>query len=687
MRKATLIFFLLFSITQSKVFSQNYPKQNIDFQAFVQNIIGTPTEGLNYEELLESLSQLYINPLDLNLANYAQLANLYLLTDTQIKNFLDYREKGGLLASIYELQVIEGFDLNTIYKILPFVTISQSTLSGETVQESIKNASQYFIIRSNNTLEQKKGFSPLKGKETVRYLGSPGSIYLRYKLFHSNDISAGFTLEKDDGESIKFDPKRKQYGADFNSFHFQIQNKGRWKNITLGDYTMSYGQGIVLASGFYLGKGAETILTVRRNSLGIRPYSSVIEQNFFRGAAATYQVGAFELTGFFSNKRRTANFAIDKTSKEEYVTSLDTDGYHRTASELADKNILLETSLGFNAKWQNEAKNLQLEVTDLYTNFTFPLIKSDKPYNKYEFGGKSQQIISLSYSYIVSNLNFFGETARSKSGGIGTVNGLIMSLSRKSDLSFVFRKYDKNFHSFYANSFGENSRNINEIGAYIGYKYSPSRRWVSTTSFDYFKFPYLKFGVDGPSDGIEVLQRIAFNPTKTTHLYLQYRQQQKGLNLKIDKETKVTNTIRQNMVLHFDMPLSARWSMKTNILGSAYRFAPQKNTYGLAVVQDFQLSLRRLSFDARLAYFNAVDYDNRLYVYEQDVLYAFSFPAYYGKGYRHYLLTSYKPSKALEIQLRWARTDYLDKKIISSGLEEIAKPHKSEIKVQVKWNW
>jgi hypothetical protein len=107
----------------------------------------------------------------------------------------------------------------------------------------------------------------------------------------------------------------------------------------------------------------------------------------------------------------------------------------------------------------------------------------------------------------------------------------------------------------------------------------------------------------------------------------------------------------------------------------------------LAIVQDLQLSLRRLSFDARLAYFNAVDYDNRLYIYEQDVLYAFSFPAYYGKGYRHYLLTSYKPSKALEIQLRWARTDYLDRKVISSGLEEIAKPHKSEIKVQVKWNW
>jgi Helix-hairpin-helix motif len=687
MRKATLIFSLIICVNISAIFSQQYPRQNIDFQAFVQNIIGNPTDGLNYEDLLESLSQLYINPLDLNKANRAQLANLYLLTDKQINSFIIYRENAGLLASIYELQVVEGFDLNTIYKILPFVTISNTALSGESIENSIKNANQYFILRTNNVLEQKKGFSPLQGRETVRYLGSPGSVYMRYKMFNSNDISAGFTLEKDDGESFKFNTKKHQYGADFNSAHFQIQNKGNWKNITLGDYTMSFGQGIVLASGFYLGKGAETILTVRRNSLGIRPYASVIEQNFFRGGAATYKAGQFELTGFFSAKRRTANFAINKTTNNEYVTSFDTDGYHRTASELADKNVLLETSAGFNIKWENIAKNLTLELTDLHSHYDLPLIKADKLYNKFEFSGKNQQITSLSYSYIINNLNFFGETARSKSGGIGTVNGLIMSLSRKSDLSFVFRKYDKNFHSLYSNSFGENSRNINEIGAYVGYKYSPSRRWVYTTSFDYFKFPYLKFGVDGPSDGIEFLHRLAFNPTKTTHWYIQYRQQQKGLNLKTDKTTEVTNTIRQNMVLHFDKPIGSRWAIKTNILGSAYRFAPQKNTYGVAFVQDFGVSLRRLSFDARLAYFNAVDYDNRLYIYEQDVLYAFSFPAYYGKGFRHYLLTTYKPSKAAEIQLKWGRSDYFGQDNISSGLEEIAKPHKSEIKMQVKWNW
>jgi hypothetical protein len=686
MRKIYLI--LLFFIISNKLFAQQYPRQNIDFQSFVQNIVGTPTENLNYEELLESLSQLYINPLDLNKANYAQLASLYVLSDKQIKQFLTYRVSTNSLSSIYELQVIEGWDLATIYKILPFVTVESPSLSGESIENSIENASQYFIIRTNNVLEQKKGFSPLIGRETVRYLGTPGSIYMRYKLFHSNDISAGFTLEKDDGEKpFSWQPKQGTYGADFSSFHFVLQNKGHWKTIALGDYNMSFGQGLVLSAGFYLGKSAETILTVRRNSLGIRPYTSILEQDFFRGAAATYQYMAFEFTGFVSNKKRSGNLVVDKVSSEEHVSSLDSDGYHRTASEIADRNVLTETSIGFNTKWENKAKNLQIELTDLHSIYSLPIIKANQPYNLFEFSGNNQQIASLNYSYIVNNLNLFGETARSKSGGIGTVNGLIMSLSKSSDVSMVFRNYDKNFHSFYANSFGENSRNINEKGIYFGYKYSPNRRWVSATSIDFFRFPEIKFGVDKPSKGLEFLERVSYNPTKTTHWYLQYRQKQKELNLKVDKKNVLTNTIRQNVNLQFDRQITKVFGIKSSILASAYRFVTQKNTYGMAIIQDFNVDFRKIDFSARLAYFNAVDYDNRLYSYEQDVIYAFSFPAYYGKGFRHYLLTTFKPNKTLQLQFRWARYDYFGQSVISSGLEQIPKSHKSEVKVQLKINW
>jgi hypothetical protein len=687
LRKATLLLIILCNLIFSKLLAQEYQKQDIDFQSFIQNIVGIPTDNLNYDELLEALGQLYSNPIDLNTANHSQLASLFVLTDKQINSILNYREKSGLFASIYELQAVEGLELSTIYKILPFVIVRQPGISINGIETSLNKANHTLFLRSTNILEQKKGYTPLKGRETVRYLGKPGGLLVRYKLFHTNDISAGFTLDKDDGEGFTFNPKKNQYLADFTSFHFQVQNKGRWKSINLGDYTMQFGQGLVLSSGFYLGKGAETILAVRRNSLGIRPYTSVIENNFFRGAAATYQTGAFEITGFFARNRRTANLVTDKATNTQSISSIDTDGYHRTQSEIDDKASLTEQNVGINIKWKNKNDNLQIEATALDTHYDLPILKQDRPYNQYEFKGKNQQVGSLSYSYIVSNLNLFGEIARSKSKGIGTVNGLLLSLSKKSDLAFVYRNYAKNFHSFYANGFGENSRNINENGAYIGYKFSPNRRWIYTSSFDYFKFPEIKFGVDGPSDGLEFLHRISYSPTKTTHWHIQYREQHKEKNFKIENTNKVINSIKRNLIFDLETPFSAKIIAKTRLMASSYNFEKQPKSYGFAIVQDAQLKLNKVNIDARIAYFNTDDFDNRQYVYEQDVLYAFSFPAYFNKGLRHYLLMTYKLTKAAEIQVRWARTDYFDQTSISSGLEEIAKPHKSEIKMQLKLNW
>ena len=168
---------------------------------------------------------------------------------------------------------------------------------------------------------------------------------------------------------------------------------------------------------------------------------------------------------------------------------------------------------------------------------------------------------------------------------------------------------------------------------------------------------------------------------------MQYRQQQKGRNLKTDNITSVTNTIKQNIILHYDRPLNSIWSMRSSVQGSAFKYAKQNNTYGFAIIQDIKADFRKVSFESRLAYYNTDNYDNRIYVYEQDVLYAFSFPAYNGKGIRHYLLMSYKPNKIFDLQIKWARTDLFNTETIGSSYDEIAKPHKSDIKIQLKLNW
>jgi hypothetical protein len=666
--------------------AQEYPKTDIDLQAFTRNIIGIPTENLNYDELLENLAQLYYQPLNLNHANRQQLANLYLLTDKQISSFLAYRQQAGALLSVYELQAVPGFSLDTIHNILPFVTVPAPSLSANNLAQSYNMASKYLIVRYAGVLEQKKGFSPLQGRQTVRYLGSPGNVYLRYKAYHSNDISAGITLEKDDGESIAWQPKLKKYGADYLSAHVTIQNKGHWKSINLGDYQLQYGQGLVLAAGFYLGKGSETILATRRNSLGIKPYSSLGEQGFFRGAAATYKLGTAEITAFASSKWRTANQAADSSLNLRWVTSVDADGLHRTHSELADKNSLKETNTGGNITWQNHSQNLKIEATTLFTSYTLPIIKANKAYNKYEFTGRHNHVYSLSHTYNWRNINLFGELARSRSQGIAMVQGAIISLGKSTDLSLVYRSYSRHFHSIYANAFGENTRNINEKGLYLGYKYNPNRRWIYSSSLDVFSFPNIKFGVDAPSHGVELLQRLSYKPTKTTEYYLQYRQQRKQYNAQKQTVRQLSTHTRQNLALHYERS-HGTLGHSSSLQASSYREQGQPASYGLAIIQNASYKLKKLNIAARLAYFKTANYDNRLYAYEQDLLYAFSFPAYSGHGLRHYMLLTAQAHKQLRLQVRWARTRQFAASSIGTGLEQIPKAHKTDLKIQAIWEF
>jgi hypothetical protein len=676
--------------------AQEYPRKEINIDNFVQDLFGQQEEDLDYEDLYESLFQLYTHPLNLNTATRDELAATYILSEEQLNHFFEYRKLNGKLLSIYELQAISSFDLPTIYKLLPFVEVDDDGLQADnrSFWERIKaEPNHYLLLRYDQVIETKKGYTRpdtnSQGELSQRYAGSPGRIYARYRISHSKDFSLGFTIEKDAGEQIIWQPTSKRYGADFFSFHAMLQNKGHWKNITIGDYQIQAGQGLVLSSGFTVGKGAETITTVRRNNVGTRPYTSVLESGFFRGMSATYGYKNFDITAFYSNVRRDAAMSTAKdtlSEAEDYVSSLQATGFHRTASEIRAKGNVTEQTIGANILYNHFRNNLQIGSTFLQTFYSTTLLRKPTSYNQFEFNGRQHYITAVNYSYVWQNFNFFGETALTQSGGTGLVTGFLSSLTPKVELSMVYRNYSKDFQSLYGNAFGENTRNSNEKGMYWGFKVQPIRKITIAIYYDKFSFPWLKYRVDAPSQGHEYLGRITYKPTKTILLYAQYRQESKEMN-QANNTTPIdflAQAIRRNFLFNIEYPATRYVSLKSRMQGSSFRQSSAP-TFGYAIVQDLSVDVGRWKASTRFAMFDTYDYDNRQYVYEKDVLYAFSIPAYYGRGTRKYLLVQYQISRKIEVWARYARTDLRNQKSISSGLEEINKPHRSEVKVQVRY--
>ncbi len=669
--------------------AQEYRRRETNLSDFIQNLFPVQTEGIDYPTVYENLYQLYASPLDLNTLTRDELSATYLLTERQLNSLFEYRASFGNFLSVYELQAVPDFDLPTIRRLLPFVTIDARNRSF-----SVRNPTDhYLMMRVERVLEQQKGFTPgepdKNGNLPRRYDGSRQQWYWRYRYSRPRDFSFGFTLEQDPGEPFRWQPGRYQYGMDYVSFHAQLQNRGRWRNILIGDYQLQIGQGLVLASGFSLGKGAETVAGVRRPSLGARPHTSLSEYGYLRGLTATCALTrSWDVTLLAAHNRRDGNVVTDSENQEDKISSLLTSGLHRTPAEQADHASVLEQNLGAHLLYHPDQR-LQLGATVLHTTFDKRLQKRDLPYNRYEFAGKQNTVIGLHGSYIWQNINFFGEAARSTSGGVGAVGGAVASLTKRLDAALLGRYYARNFHSFYANAFGENTRNSNERGIYTGLRYVIYRKLTLGTFFDFYRFPWLKYLVDKPSQGYDFLVQTTYTPTKKLTLYGIYREEHKEKNLPtaLSKTKETVGTVRKNYAINVEYAPSRVWSWRTRVQWGGFHYADHEASNGLAVVQDATADFGRLSLSGRLAWFSTDSYDSRQYIYEKDVLSAFSIPAYANKGIRNYLLVQYTLNKHLDLWLRWSRTDFRQQDTVGSDLDEIARPHKSEVKAQVRWKF
>lgn len=682
MKTVLIIVTLLF--TSGQAIAQSLPKKDVDLERLIDDIFAIQDEDINYEDLYENLMQLYSNQADLNTVTEDQLRSMFILNESQIQSFLTYRIEVGPFISIYELQNIEGFTQEIIQKVVPFVTVLDVTagFNKNLFKRILSEKNNYLIQRYDRTYEEKKGYqesAPLSAK----YIGSPDRLYSRFQTRRTNDFSLGFTTEKDAGEQITWSPTQKKYGVDFISFHAQVMNKGKIKNIVVGDYQAQFGQGLILGSAFGIGKNAEAVTTVRRGNLGFLPYTSVYEARYLRGAAISYSLSKYlTLHGMISSRWRDGNVKEDTTELPGSVSSFQYTGLHRTNSELANRNTVLEKNIAsiINYKY----KTLDVGLLLHHTQFNIPLVPTQTIYNQFYFQGTKNINAGFFLNYSWKNFAFFSEAAHTLNNGTGVIAGIIGSLTSSLDISLLFRKYDRDFYSFYSNALSENSTPQNETGIYWGWKYVFNKKYSFTGYYDLFRFPWLRYRSYLPSDGNEWLLRFNYKPIKSVSIFLQAREETKVRNNSTDNNLYLTDPgTKRNYWINIDYQITSHLSFKTRAQFSTYSLANNRS-HGMVLLQDITWNSGKFSVSGRHALFDTDNYDNRLYVYEKDVWLAFSFPAYYGVGVRNYLLFQYSVSKNVDIWLRWAHIRYTDRDTIGSGSETIDGNTRNDVKFQIR---
>lgn len=663
-----------------------------DVEALLEANDILPTED-GYEEMVATLLQLQASPIDLNRAGFDTLKMLFFLSDSQIDNILHFRKKYVALAALEELLLVDGFSESDLANIRPFVYVGDTpTLMKQPSKNAHAKLSHEIIARGRISWPRQEGYKMYKQsdfktqeqyekKRNNRFKGIPLGTLVKYKTNLGKIAQAGVTLENDPGEP--YFTRHQKYGFDFVSFHLFATPGKRLSTIALGDFRMQWGQGLLMWSGFSAGKSGQA-LGCEKSARGIAPYTSTDENNYLRGIA----VGASPIrnvtTELFLSYKKTDGSILETdslTDDDMMTASLYQSGYHRNNNECEKKHTLKELTTGFSAHWNTPV--IRWGVNAVYYDFSPPIDPGTKPYQQYNDNGENRFLTSIDYKTGWGNLYLFGETAYAANRGWATVNGLRFSGSGKVALCVLYRRYGKRYISHYASAFGEYSNTSNEEGVYIGADISPLRNLKISLYHDRFRFLAPRYNAFIPDHGHETMLTATFSHGRFGHS-LRYKLEKKPEDI---KEVTVGSTLRrrEDFRYQFDFQVSPRWEFRTRCDASVYRKKDVKDN-GYIISQDIIYTAPKSKFKGylRCAYFNTDSYNAKVYSYENTVLYGYSFPAYYDRGWRTYVNLNWKPQSKITLYAKLGMTYYPGREFSGSSLTKVEGNKRFDATLQVR---
>ena len=640
-------------------------------------------EDFDFSEVAERLEFYVRHPINLNRTDGSELRELQFIPELFIDNLLEHRDQSGTFISSYELQAVRGADAELIQLILPYVTVDvPSSLSGLSMNRLLQDGTHDLMVRYGQTLQHRKGYV-ITDTSRSRYLGTPHQLFVRYRYRFGPDLQVAFNMKKDAGEAWYGGKETRGLpGFDFYSGSVYVRDQGRLTHLVVGDYALQFGQGLAMWNGLGFGKGA-MIQGMARQSAGLRPYTSSNEVPFLRGVAATVAFGHVSVTPFLSH--RWLDGAVSETDSTVSIGSLGQTGLHRTPNEMANRGTVEQWVYGTNIQY--EYQRFRMGTTVYRTHFNAAIQPQDVLRNAYAFRGSSLWNTSLYYTYSWHGIYLYGEAAHSLGSGFAFTNGLIASLHPHLSLALHYRNYQRDYHSFFNQGIAEGSAATNERGFYSGLVYHPTRAVEWVVYGDFFHFPWLRYRVDAPSHGVDLLTQFTYTWYKKANVSVRYRYRKREENASIElPHNRVVDVLRHQLRIGGQYKIGDVWRMRNRVELTYYEKEGDATELGWMVYQDVIVkpTTGRVSGNVRLALFGTPGYNSRVYAFENDVLYAYSFPLYHNNGVRTYLNLRYRLGRHIDLWARYATFVYRDTDEVGSGLDAIAGNKRSDIRLQFR---
>ncbi len=640
--------------------------------------------NVDLEELLLDQEELKSSKVNINSDAVRELFISGLLTEAQLHSLAMHREMYGDIISKYELQAIENWNIETIRKVLSFISFEKKGLNVAFNKKFFSGSSATLLVRYSNTIERSDGYrlDTITGERPYR---GPGyALLVRYRYNLNDRIRLSFLAEKDAGEPVQIKGAKL---LDFNSLNISFKDLSKWcKQLIIGDYGVNVGQGLIQWQGFGYAKGA-AVMDIFKHGPVLRGYGSAGESKYYRGIATTIQRRKIAATLFVSMKK------VDANIKNDSISAFITNGLHRTNAERSDLHSASLMSYGVNLA--KKFKRLNIGATALWHRFSHPLSHKTELYNQHTIDGKNWMNASMNYTYTRKNIHLFGEIAFDKRSSIAQLHGVILSMHKNIDISFVGRMISPQFQSLNARAFTENTSVNNEIGIYSSVSIKTGRCRFGLYA-DQFWFPWLKYRVDAPSRGFDYMIAAQWDLTRSISISARYKMETKDQNSSNEQENMhvlISNTRSSTRLqvayepvreLKFRMRMESVW----NSIGG-------KDSRGFLGYVEAIIKKQLIPVDLtmRLQLFDAEDFDARVYSIERGVQYAFSVPFYSNQGWRYFIVMQHSPTvrfirkfqkhHRLHFSVKWAQSIFPTETTTGAATTQVTGNKRSEIIMQM----
>ncbi len=625
------------------------------------HIIRTITEDIisgddsnRYQEIYNDLAEVYEDKIEINRCTKEQLQKLMFLNDFQIEIILEYLDNIDRVYSVFEFMYLIGFDISDCKRLSHFIEFGNDKKH----KANISRGNIIFSTSVNSASKAEQGLPfALKLKGTTKIE--------RYKT--------GFVAENDLGEP--FFNSFNRDGFDFYSAYIYRDIDSKiLKKIYIGDYHITFGNGLNMWTSYTLGKTSE-ILNVIPRSYGIKSYSSANENRFLRGFALSGDFSKCRLDIFFSYKDIDA--LLDST---DLIKTIYKDGVHISNSQIDAKDAVEEMICGANIRISDRWYSFGVISSFLwYMNANYIDVSgeiSDRKVVNSVYGTAYLKSISFSGEFAIDRYN---EYAYNLSSRANISDGLI--------LAALFRDYSHNYNPIYASSFSEGSDIVNERGFYLGAEISLISELKIGMYYDMFVFTNPGYNFNTSLTGNEFLLFTKYENANSQYRF-RYRCEIKDKRFQLNNRYTHKPYDKHSLSFRYRNILNKYFTNTISCGISHYSDILSGNNKGVYLYNDISYKRSRFRISLRLAMFDIDDWNARQYVYESAPLYNFSTNMYYGKGTRIYINGYLFLVENLDFWFKFAATSYSFKDILPTNYSDDKEfDDKFDIRLQLRYRF